>query len=295
MINALDAYAARLHDPKDLAAADDFCARLTSASRGDFTTVRRFASPRLQPHLAALYAFSRIARDMVEAEEHAGARQQRLEDWLRQLRGLGRERPEHPVFTALERTVRELDLPVALLEDLIAACLQDTGQSRYATFDELLGLCRRASHPLGRLILMMHGYRDEGMFRYSDALCTALLLTRFWRDLALDLKRDRIYIPEEDFKAFGYAEADLRMGVCNEKFRELMKFEINRTRSLFEQARPLPEKLPRYLAWQVRLTWYGGRETLRKIRKLGFDTITHRPLLSRWDWMPLILRTVLKP
>jgi hypothetical protein len=45
----------------------------------------------------------------------------------------------------------------------------------------------------------------------------------------------------------------------------------------------------------VRLSWYGGRETLRQIRKLGFDTLTHRPLLSRWDWLPLMVRTVLKP
>jgi phytoene/squalene synthetase len=142
---------------------------------------------------------------------------------------------------------------------------------------------------------MMHGHREESVLRYSDALCSGLLLTHFWRDMARHLKRDRIYIPEEDFQAFGYTEADLRMGVCNEKFRELMKFEINRTRSLFEQVRPLPDKLPRLLAWQVRLTWYGGRETLRRIRKRGFDTLTQRPLLSRWDWLPLILRTVLKP
>ena len=293
-MNTLDAYAARLADPADPAEAEDFCLRLVSERRG-FKLVRRLAARRLGPHIAALYAFARIARDMAEAPVHEGARAQRLEDWRRQLRDLGSRPPEHPVFAALGRAVREFSLPLALLDDIIAACLQDTAKSRYRTYDELLGFCRRGADPLGRLLFMMNGYRDEPVLRYSDALCSALFLTRFWRDLSLDLKRDRIYIPEEDFQAFGYTEADLRMGVCNEKFRELMKFEINRTRALFEQVRPLPEKLPRRLAWQVRLTWYGGRETLRRIRKRGFDTLTHRPLLSNWDWLPLILRTVLKP
>ncbi len=293
-MNALDAYAARLADPSDLGEAQDFCLRLASERHG-FDMVRRFASRRLRSHIAALYAFARIARDMSADPAHEGVRAQRLEDWRRQLSELDSRPPEHPVFAALGRAVREFSLPVALLDDIIAACLQDVTQSRYRTYDELLGLCRRGADPVGRLLFIMNGYREESVLRYSDALCSGLLMTRFWRDLSLDLKRDHVYIPEEDFQAFGYTEADLRMGVCNGKFRELMKFEINRTRALFEQARPLPDKLPRLLAWQVRLSWYGGRETLRRIRKRGFDTITHRPLLSRWDWLPLILRAVLKP
>ena len=293
-MNVLDAYAARLADPGDSAEAEAFCLDLASQRRG-FGLVRRLADRDLRPHIAALYAFVRVARDMVEAPEHEGARVVRLEDWRRQLGGLGQTPPEHPVFAALERTVRRFDLPAALLDDILAACLQDARARRYQTYDELLGFCRRMADPVGRLLFMVHGHREEPVLRYSDALCSALLLTRFWRDIALDLKRDRVYIPEEDFAAFGYGEADLRMGVCNEKFRELMKFEVNRTRALFEQVRPLPEKLPRRLAWRVRLIWYRGRETLRRIRKRDFDVLSHQPLLSTWDWLPLMLRTVLKP
>lgn len=293
-MTAQDAYAARLAAPSDPDAAQAFCLRLAAERRG-FGLAQRLAPRRLRPHLAALYAFARIIRDLVEDPAHEGSRPQRLADWRRQLQGLGREAPEHPVFAALGRTVREFDLPVGLLDDMVAAGLQEAGRARYATYDELLALCRRAADPLGRLVLMLHGCRDEGVLRYSDALCSGLLQTRFWRDLSLDLARDRIHIPEEDFRAFGYTEADLRMGVCNEKFRELMRFEVNRTRALFEQARPLPEKLRKPFAWQVTLAWYGGRETLRQIRKLGFDTITHRPVLGRWDWLPLALRTLLRP
>jgi phytoene/squalene synthetase len=96
---------------------------------------------------------------------------------------------------------------------------------------------------VGRIVLMIHGHRDEELFRYSDAICTALQLANFWQDVSVDLKKDRIYIPEEDFAAHGYSEADLRMGVCNERFKNLMKFEVARARSLFEQGRPLLAKL----------------------------------------------------
>ena len=301
MLTALEVFSVRLPDPSDVGAADAFCSRLSCERRGDFNIARRFAAPGLQAHFRALYAFARVARDIVEDPEHEGARAERLDDWRRQLHECLGPRPAspparvHPVFAALGRTAERFDLPAALFDDIVAGCLRDVAQKRYETYDELMGLCRLTANPLGRLVLMVHGYRDEGIFRYADALCSALLLTRLWRDMGLDLKRDRIYIPREDFQAFGYTEADLRMGVCNERFRELMKFEVNRTRALFEGMRPLPPKLKKPFAWQVVLAWYGGRETLRQIRKLGFDTLTHRPLLGRWDWLPLILRPLLKP
>jgi phytoene/squalene synthetase len=114
-MNALDAYAARLADPSDLGQAQDFCLRLASERRG-FEMLRRLASRRMRPHIAAIYAFARIARDMAEDPAHEGARRQRLEDWRRQLRELGSRPPEHPVFAALGSTLRDFSLPAALCD-----------------------------------------------------------------------------------------------------------------------------------------------------------------------------------
>ena len=140
---------------------------------------------------------------------------------------------------------------------------------------------------------MIHGFRDAERFRYSDAICTALQLANFWQDLGRDLRdRDRVYIPLEDFKAFGYSEADLRMGLLNEKFRALMRHQVARARALFDQGKPLPSKLPFPLSLEIRLTWYGGREILKKIRRQGYDTLNARPALSKWDWLPLIARSL---
>ena len=152
--------------------------------------------------------------------------------------------------------------------------------------------CRRCADPVGRLLLMVHGYRDPELFRLSDCICTGLRLASFWQDVSLDLKKDRIYIPDEDFKRFGYGEADLRMGVVNERYRDLMKHQWKRTRSLFEAGRALPSKLKFPLSWETRLAWLGGIEVLLGIQRRGFDTLHKRPALTRWGWARLLLASV---
>jgi squalene synthase HpnC len=295
-INTLKAYEAKAWDPLDVSGAYAFCQDLAACHYENFPVASRILPLRLRPHVAALYAFARIADDFSDEPEYEGVRGERLLEW----RSLLHEavspvaKPRHPVFVALSQSLRELDMPVQPFDDLLGAFLQDVVKKRYETFDEVLDYCRRSADPVGRIVLMIHGHRSPEIFRYSDAICTALQLANFWQDLSVDLKKDRIYLPEEDFKAFGYSEADLRMGVVNEKFRNLMKFEVNRTRSLFEQGRALLGKLSWPLSWEIRLTWLGGTEILRKIRRMGYDTLSKRPSLSKWDWIPLLVRSLMR-
>ncbi|MBI4422581.1 MAG: squalene synthase HpnC [Elusimicrobia bacterium] len=259
----------------------------------NFPVASRLLPRQTRRHVAVLYAFARIADDFSDEPEHEGARRERLEDWRRQLWSLGKEPPRHPVFLAMEQTLRELALPREPFDDLLSAFLQDTEKRRYADFDEVADYCRRSANPVGRIVLMIHGCRDPELFRLSDCVCTALQLANFWQDLSVDLKKDRIYIPADDFKRFAYAEADLRMGVVNERFRSLMKHQWKRTRSLFEEGRRLASRLAFPLSWEIRLTWLGGVEVLLKIQRQGFDTLSRRPALSRWDWARLLPASLL--
>lgn len=295
MADTLKAYEAALDDPKDVAGAYAFCQRLARAHYENFPVASRLLPRRLRKHVAALYGFARIADDFSDEPEYEGVRRERLLSWREQLQDVGRRPARHPVFLALENTLAELDLPKQPFDDLLSAFLQDTEKRRYAAFAEVLDYCRRSANPVGRIVLMIHGYRDERLFELSDAICTGLQLANFWQDVAVDLKKDRIYIPEEDFEQFGYSEADLRMGVVNEKLRSLLRFEVNRTKDLFEKGRSLPGALRWPLSLEIRLTWYGGREVLRKIRKQGFDTVSRRPALTKCDWIPLFARAVLHP
>ena len=89
-----------------------------------------------------------------------------------------------------------------------------------------------------------------------------------------------------------YTEADLRMGLRNEKYIALIRHQVARARFLFDQGRPLPSKLSWPLSLEIRLTWYGGREVLKKIRRQGYDTLSKRPAFTKWDWLPLIVRSL---
>ena len=292
MAATLKEYETPLTDPNDVAGAYAFCQSLAGRHYENFPVASRLLPKKLRKHVAALYGFARIADDFADEGEYEGVRRERLLDWRAQLNDL--EHPRHPVFLALKHTIRELDLPIQLFDDLLSAFLQDTEKKRYSTFEEVLDYCRRSANPVGRIVLLIHGYKDNVLFELSDRICTALQLANFWQDLSVDLKKDRIYIPDEDFQRFGYSEADLRMGVVNEKFLALMKFEVGRTSALFEEGRPLANKLSFPLSWEIRLTWLGGREVLRKVRQRGFDTLTGRPTLAKRDWIPLFVRSLLK-
>ena len=292
-MNTAAAADARVEEVGGVSAAFAFCADLARRHYENFPVASRLLPSKARRHVSVLYAFARIADDFADAPEYEGRRIERLLDWKRQLEDAGRAPARHPVFLALAESLKELELPKEPFADLLDAFLQDVRKSRYATFDEVLDYCRRSANPVGRIVLMIHGHRDPQLFRYSDAICTALQLTNFWQDLSVDLKKGRIYIPEEDFKQFGYSEADLRMGVVNEKFRSLMRMEWKRTRALFDEGRPLVGCLKWPLSWEIRLTWAGGTEILRMIRRAGFDTLTARPALRRRDWIPLAARAIL--
>ena len=293
MAGTLKAYEAKLADPADIAGAYRFCSDLADGHYENFPVASLLLPKRLRKHVAVLYAFARIADDFSDEPEYEGRRKECLLNWRSMLADTGKRPPTHPVFLALGQTLKELELPKEPFDDLLSAFLQDTEKNRYATFEEVLDYCRRSANPVGRIVLMIHGYKDAELFRYSDAICTGLQLANFWQDISVDLKKDRIYIPDEDFRAHGYSAADLLMGVYNERFKNLMKFEVSRARALFDQGKPLPGKLRWPLSLEIRLTWYGGMQILKLIHKLDFDTIRTRPTLKKREWIPLVARALI--
>jgi phytoene synthase len=154
----------------------------------------------------------------------------------------------------------------------------------------LLAYCACSANPVGRLVLELFGHRDPELFALSDCLCTALQLTNFWQDVARDLERDRIYLPLEDLQRFHYTLDDLRAGNVDDRWRELLKFEIMRTRRFLEQGKGLPERVAPQLRVQLRLTWLGGMSVLRKIESVGYDVFRRRPSLSKLDFVRLYFR-----
>jgi phytoene synthase len=149
----------------------------------------------MRPHVAAVYAFARVADDMAdEGIDPPAIRQARLDAWRRRFHAAALRLPDDferagrdtLILAALGHTIRALDLPVPLFDDLLSAFRQDITTTRYASWPDLFDYCRRSANPIGRLVLRIAGYRDPDLDRSADALCTALQLTNFWQDFGRD-------------------------------------------------------------------------------------------------------------
>ena len=258
-----------------------YCERLTSSHYENFPVASRLIPAKQRLHVSAIYAFARTADDFADEPGMTNAeRLEELRSWDRQLAACYSGEARHPVFVALRRTVEEHQIPIELLRALLQAFEADVTVHRYVTFEQVLGYCRNSANPVGRLVLLLFGYRDESLHRLSDDICTALQLTNFWQDLRIDLERDRVYLPHEDLLRFAYTEAELFRRSFTPAFKALMAFEVERTDELFRRGKPLLAEVGKDLRLELRLTWQGGREILRLIRRQDFDVFRRRPKLS---------------
>ena len=273
-----------IHSEKEIDAAFDYCAQITNAHYENFPVASLFLPQEKRPYIQAIYAFARTADDFSdEGNLNEHERLQKLQDWHTQLDLCFAHQSTHPIFIALEETVRKLHLPKEPFADLLAAFTMDVRKNRFANFDELLFYCKHSANPVGRLVLLVFGYCDEKLFRYYDNICTALQLTNFWQDVSRDIKKNRIYIPHDEIEQFDCATEHWRSGVQDEKFRSLMKFQIERTKQLFFKGTELLNCVDKDLRLELRLVWFGGMKIVRKIEQQHYDVLMKRPHLSAID------------
>ncbi len=274
-------------------AAGQFARNLTHGHYENFSVVSLLLPSHLRQDFCNVYAFCRVADDMADElsdSAQATAALGRLQDeTLASYAG----RPGCTLFAALGETIRRHKIPPEPFLDLIDAFRQDQRVSRYQSFDQVSDYCRRSANPVGRLVLYMSGYRDERRQQLSDQTCTALQLANFWQDVRRDLlDRDRIYLPLDVMERFGVSESQIRDGGINDAYRAMLRELIDRTESMFDEGDKLLPLLRLGVRRQVALFGRGGRAVLSAIRNQNYDTLTRRPVISRWTKARLILATV---
>ncbi len=279
--------------PVTLKEAFAICSKITANHYENFPVASVALPKKLRPYVSAVYAFARTADDFADEAEFAGRRMEKLEEWSTLLSQMQSGIPTHPIFIALKDTAQKFDIPTTLFEDLITAFKMDCTIKNYATFDDLLHYCRHSANPVGRIILHIFGYTSPELMDYSDAICTALQLTNFWQDIAVDLEKNRIYIPQEDLMRFKYSEKELQEYVINDSLKALILFEINRTRDLFLQGKPLCGQVHGRLGFELRLTWAGGMTILDKILENDCN-VFKRPILKKLDYIRMVFQSLLK-
>jgi squalene synthase HpnC len=247
---------------------------------------------RLREPIEAIYAFARSADDIAdEGDAEPPVRLAQLDDYRRELNTIDSgEMPTKPMFARLAQSVRTYGLPTILLRNLLDAFSQDVVKKRYADFAELREYSRLSADPVGRLLLHLYKRATPENLSRSDDICSALQFINFWQDVAVDWKKDRIYIPQSDLQSFGIKERHIAEGRVNAHWRNLMHYEVDRARRILMRGAPLARALPGRIGWELRLVVQGGLRTLEKIEAVNYDVFRHRPTLGKTDWLRMLWR-----
>jgi squalene synthase HpnC len=249
---------------------------LARARHENFPVAGPLLSARHRRHLLALYGFARLVDDV--GDDARGDRERLLDELEAQLdRIYGGEEPAHPLMRRLRATVAECRLPDELLRRLIAANRRDQVVHAYATYEDLLGYCELSANPVGRLVLHVFDAATTDRMALSDAVCTGLQLTEHWQDVVEDLRRGRVYVPAEDLARFGCSPADLALAPPPPRVRQLLAFEVERARGLFDDGAPLVATLRGRPRLAVAAFVAGGRAALGALERARFDVSRGAP------------------
>lgn len=270
-----------------------FCREINRNHYENFTVVSRLLPRDSRKYVHAFYAYCRYTDDL--GDEYEGDSLEVLDGWEEEVKscfeGGG---TNHPILTALEDMKGKFDFSPEPFLDIIEANRMDQLNSSYRTYEELLNYCDHSANPVGRVFLKIFGYEDPKRRKLSDKTCSGLQLANFWQDVSRDLKKGRIYIPQEDLEEFDYSTDELEKRVYNREYASLMEFQVDRARNLLEEGLRLVDKVDGRIRVDVELFNRGGLRILEKIEALDYNVLHKRPTFSKYEKTLTFLSTSLK-
>lgn len=190
--------------------------------------------------MCAVYAFMRYCDDIADDPDIHLNRREMLERWRRSLDCAEEgDYSDSLILPAFHDAVRRFGIPLEYFRQLIDGAMMDLSIDRYSTFDELYGYCYKVASVVGLVCIHIFGFDSPDAKTYAEYCGIAFQLTNILRDVKEDAASGRVYIPEEDLRAFQYSADELRSGVRDERFHRLMRFEVARARGYYSAALPL--------------------------------------------------------
>jgi squalene synthase HpnC len=273
-----------------LAESRRYSRRLAQGHYENFTVASWLLPREFRQHFYNIYAYCRWADDLADEPADPERSLALLDWWAHELDRCYQGEASHPVFVALEETIRRFQISIEPFADLLVAFRQDQRVTRYMTAAHVLDYCRNSANPVGRIILGLAECLDPERAKLSDAICTGLQLANFCQDVARDWDRGRIYLPQPTLREFGYNEAMFARRECNQAFRRMMAAEVANVRRWLRRGLPLVALVPRWLQLDIALFVHGGLAILDAIERNDFDVWNRRPTLSKLDKLRLAAR-----
>jgi phytoene synthase len=256
------------------------CRQVTRQQAKNFYYAFLFLPSDKRAAVYSVYAFCRHSDDIADEPGTLHDKQGQLRAWRDELDNCYNGKPTCLITRALRHTMERYPIPRRYFEDLLQGVEMDLTVQRYASFDDLRVYCYRVASAVGLACLVIFGYRHSGVRTYAHHLGIALQLTNILRDVREDAERGRIYLPQEDLRAFGVPEDDVLQRRYTTEFAALMQFQQERIMSYYCRAAAclLPSDRAGLMAPEIMAAIY--RATLHKIRRRHFNVFHGRTRLS---------------
>ncbi len=288
------------HSAQTLQSSYTECRRVARRAHSNFTPCFYLLSPERRRAMETLYAYMRHTDDLADGEPTTKNASQALGEWRERTKEALTEtvsdlRGDRKILPAVADTIKRFEIPHEYLFDVIDGVEMDLSKHRYETFDELADYCYHVATAVGLACLRIWGYRGEDPAKAAHACGLAFQLTNVLRDLREDCERGRIYLPQDDLQRFDYSEGDLTAATADDRFRDLMRFQIDRAERFYGEAAELAEGLEtegrRIFLMMIRVYY----RLLKEIEAEPVRVLSQRVCLGRWRPLAIMARTLLRP
>ncbi|MEA5512859.1 15-cis-phytoene synthase CrtB [Nodularia sp. UHCC 0506] len=284
---------------KTLVSVDEsykLCRQLIAKYSATFYLSTLLLSEEKRPAIWAIYAWCRRTDELVDGPGSAMTTPETLDLWEKQLESIFAGHPVENYDVALADTVRRFPMDIQPFRDMIAGQQMDLYRSRYETFEDLYLYCYRVAGTVGLMSTSVMGLdetRNTAPWNCTQqpymptaeeiALGIAKQLTNILRDVGEDAQRGRIYIPLEDLARFNYTEQDLFKGIVDDRWRSLMRFQINRARQFYTKAERGITYLSGDARWPVWAALMHYSRILTIIERNDYNVFTRRAYVPQWQ------------
>jgi phytoene synthase len=279
--------------PTSLDESYEYCRQITAEYSKTFYMGTLLMEEEKRRAIWAIYVWCRRTDELVDGPQAATTTDATLDRWEEELEAIFAGHPMHPSDVALVDTLERFPMDIQPFRDMIAGQRMDLYRNRYETFNDLYLYCYRVAGTVGLMSSAVMGIDQNqgcapwdqacGMSPEQEAVALGIAnqLTNILRDVGEDARRGRIYLPLEDLALFNYTEQDLLNGVVDQRWCELMKFQIQRARKYYTQAEQGISRLSPDARWPVWAALMLYRQILDVIEKNNYDVFRQRAYVPR--------------
>jgi phytoene synthase len=265
---------------------DDYCQQKTVQSGSSFYYAFRYLQPERRRAITAMYAFCREVDDTVDECTDESIARIKLAWWRTEVSAMYSGKPTHPVMLALQPHLAVYNLQEQHLQAIIDGMEMDLNQTRYLDYQAMQRYCWHVASVVGILSASIFGLTNPKTLEYAEKLGLAFQLTNIIRDVGEDARKGRIYLPVNELQQFGVTAADLLNARHSDKFENLMRFQVERAKKVYDEAFALLPKEDRRAQRPGLMMAAIYRTLLDEIERDNFHVLTQRisltPLRKLW-------------